>query len=273
MSFDLKRMDDTVLLDLGIPMRTYPDGKIRGAPGFDAQLRHRSPARDDLHPHEDGERRSAAATTCSTTRSARRSSARRRRPVFEIEVGNGFTFSDHARYNDTDTVRNGVFPNTLQSAASFLTQQSSYLAELMPGATALQLRYVNGGERDLRHRQPERQRAAMIVGGLRGVTSPVQEFINDARLMRKFEFGSQTHDCDARLLRRERVERLLALFVIRAAGRAEQRAHCSTWSPSTRPAMWSARSRITASIATATNGRTRTANPRRPRSISPMSGR
>ncbi len=32
----------------------------------------------------------------------------------------------------------------------------------------------------------------MIVGGLRGVTSPVQEFINDARLMRKFEFGSQT---------------------------------------------------------------------------------
>src|SRR5262245_55827099 len=35
-SFDIKRMDDTVLLDLGIPMRTYADGKIRGAPGFDA---------------------------------------------------------------------------------------------------------------------------------------------------------------------------------------------------------------------------------------------
>jgi hypothetical protein len=34
-SFDLKRLDDKVYLDLGIPMRTYPDGKIRAVPGFD----------------------------------------------------------------------------------------------------------------------------------------------------------------------------------------------------------------------------------------------
>src|ERR1700680_4064526 len=34
----------------------------------------------------------------------------------------------------------------------------------------------------------------ITVGGLRGVTSPVRELMNDARLMRQFELGGQTHD-------------------------------------------------------------------------------
>src|SRR4029450_10195170 len=34
----------------------------------------------------------------------------------------------------------------------------------------------------------------VTVGGLRSVTSPVKEFMNDARLMRKFEIGDQSHD-------------------------------------------------------------------------------
>jgi outer membrane receptor protein involved in Fe transport len=34
----------------------------------------------------------------------------------------------------------------------------------------------------------------MVIGGLRGVTMPVQEFINDTRLLRKFDIGGQTHD-------------------------------------------------------------------------------
>ena len=34
----------------------------------------------------------------------------------------------------------------------------------------------------------------MVVGGLRGVTMPMKELINDTRLLRKFEFGEQSHD-------------------------------------------------------------------------------
>lgn len=191
-SFDIKRMDDTVLLDLGIPMRSYPDGKIRGAPGFNANY-------DTIAGPETTFIRMKTANGGATFgddylfdntigTQVKRTQAT---ATFELEVGNGFTFSDHARYNDTDTVRNGVFPNTLQSASSFLTQQNNYLANYA-GATALQLRYINGGA--VYDTLNQNGNGLMIVGGLRSVTSPVQEFINDARLMRKFEFGSQTHD-------------------------------------------------------------------------------
>jgi outer membrane receptor protein involved in Fe transport len=85
-----------------------------------------------------------------------------------------------------------VFPNTLQSASSFLTQQSSSLANY-PGATSLQLRYVNSPNTvfDVANQNGN---GLLVVGGLRSVTSPVTELLNDARLMRKFEVGSQSHD-------------------------------------------------------------------------------
>ncbi len=187
-SFDIKRMDDTVLLDLGIPMRTYSDGKIRGVPGFNGNY-------DTIAGPETAFVRMKTAegtdylfdNTIGTHVSRTQATA-----VFELDVGNGFTFSDHARYNDTDTVRNGVYPNTLQSASSFLTQQNSSLAGYA-GATALQLRYANASG-TVFDTANQNGNGLLVVGGLRGVTSPVQEFINDARLMRKFEVGSQTHD-------------------------------------------------------------------------------
>ena len=59
----------------------------------------------------------------------------------------------------------------------------------MPGATRLSLQYANtpGGGYPAAN-------GLMIVGGLRGVTMPLDEVINDTRLVRKFTLGSQSHD-------------------------------------------------------------------------------
>lgn len=187
-SFDVKRVDDTVALYLGIPMRTYSDGEIRAVPGFDgnygtlagpetAFARMRTASGDDF----------IFDNTIGTNIERTQATAK-----FEFDLGNGFTFTDHVRHNDTETVRNGVFPNTLQSATSFLTQQNASLARY-PGATSLQLRYTNspGTVFDVANQNGN---GLLAIGGLRSVTSPVRELLNDARLSRKFELGSQVHD-------------------------------------------------------------------------------
>src|SRR3569833_2980349 len=124
-SFDVKRLDDKVYLDLGIPMRTYPDGKIRAVPGFDGnygtiagpeteyvRMKAAAPGSDFLFDNSHGTQVRRTQATLN----------------FEFEFAEGYRFSDHARYNQTDTLRNGVYPNSVQSASSFLQQQSKGLA-------------------------------------------------------------------------------------------------------------------------------------------------
>jgi outer membrane receptor protein involved in Fe transport len=187
-SFDIKRLDDIVALDLGIPMRTYPDGKIRAVPGFDgnfgtlagpetAYIRMKTASGGDyLFDNTLGTQVQRTQATAN----------------FQFEFGDHYTFDDHVRYDDTNTVRNGVYPNTLQSATSFLKQSNGLLATY-PGATSLQLRYTDspGTVFDVANQNGN---GLLTVGGLRGLTTPVRELMNDARLMRKFEVGSQSHD-------------------------------------------------------------------------------
>jgi len=182
-SFDVKRLDDKVYLDLGIPMRTYPDGKIRAVPGFDGNfgtiagpeteyVRMKTAGPDFLFDNSLGTQIKRTQATLN----------------FEFEFAEGYKFSDHARYDQTDTLRNGVYPNSVQSASSFLQQQSKGL----PAGTTLQLRYTDSPSTifDVANQNGN---ALMVVGGLRSVTSPVKEFMNDARIMKKFELGG-THD-------------------------------------------------------------------------------
>src|SRR5690606_17759568 len=99
---------------------------------------------------------------------------------------------DTLRYNDTETQRNGVFPNLLKSASSFLQQTNGLLAGV-PGATALQLRYATTPDQvyDVANQNGN---GLIIVGGLRGLTMPVTEAMNDLQLSRAFEAGGQRHD-------------------------------------------------------------------------------
>jgi outer membrane receptor protein involved in Fe transport len=192
-SFDIKRLDDTVYLDLGIPMRVGADGKIRAVPGFNGNygtlagpetasaqmLTANGNALGGTYPFDN-----TLGTQVKRTQAT---------ASFEFELGDGFTFTDHVRHDDTNTLRNGVYPNTVQSATSLLTQSvapsNNLLAKYYPGATSLQLRYTDSPNTAF-----NTANGLVVVGGLRSLTSPVSELMNDARLMRKFEMGSQTHD-------------------------------------------------------------------------------
>lgn len=182
-SFDVKRLDDKVYLDLGIPMRTYPDGKIRAVPGFDGNFgtiagpeteyaRMKTAGPDFLFDNSLGTQIQRTQATLN----------------FEFEFAEGYRFSDHARYDQTDTLRNGVYPNSVQSASSFLQQQSKGL----PAGTTLQLRY-NDSPGTIFDVANQNGNALLVIGGLRSVTSPVKEFMNDARVMHKFDFAGE-HD-------------------------------------------------------------------------------
>jgi outer membrane receptor protein involved in Fe transport len=188
MSFDFKRINDDVALYLGIPMRTYADGEIRAVPGFDGNFGTLA------GPETEHMRLLQGDGTYYDFDNSRGTSIERDQYTFKFdyELGAGFRLSDSVRYSDTQTQRNGLFPLTLQSASSFLQQQQGKLAGV-PGATALQLRYVTSPDQvyDVANQNGN---GLMVIGGLRSVTAPMKELTNDARLMRRFDMGNQSHD-------------------------------------------------------------------------------
>lgn len=185
-SFDLdvKHLDDKVALYLGIPMRTYPNGDIKAVPGFDGnygtiagpdtQHVQMKMADGGLYNFDNSEGTHVKRDQLTLK--------------FNYDLGGGWKLAESMRYDDTHTQRNGVYPNTLQSASSFLQQNAKYLPA---GASALQLRYANSGA--VYDTANQNGNGLVVVAGLRGITMPVKEFVNDTRLMRQFDFGG-THD-------------------------------------------------------------------------------
>ena len=84
-----------------------------------------------------------------------------------------------------------MFSNQLLSIATFLKNAQPLLMNV-PGATRLSLEYANTPGVSY-----PGENGRMIVGGLRGVTIPLDEVINDTRLVRKFQLGGQSHDITA----------------------------------------------------------------------------
>ena len=187
-SFDIKHMDDIVALYLGIPMRTYPDGKIRAVPGFDGNYGTIAGPETSLVRMKTADGSDFIFDNTKGTHVARTQAT----AMFEFDLDDHLEFSDRLRFNDTNTQRNGVFPNAIMSATSWLNQSAGLLANY-PGATALQLRY-NDSPSTVFDVTNQNGNGLMIIGGLRSVSLPVREVMNDARLMRKFEFAGQTHD-------------------------------------------------------------------------------
>ncbi len=186
--FDIKRLDDSVAFYTGIPMRTYADGEIRSVPGFDGN--HGTVA----GPETAFVRMATANGEDYLFDNTRGTEVKRTQftAKFEFSPVEGWTLRDRLRYNDTETQRNGVFPNSLMSATSFLGQASGALAGV-PGATALQLRYVTTPGQ-VYDNAAQNGNGLIILGGLRGVTMPVTELMNDLQSSHRFEFGDQSHD-------------------------------------------------------------------------------
>lgn len=192
MSFDVKHLDDKVALFLAIPMRTGEDGKIRAVPGFDGNYG------TVAGPDTRNIRMRMGDGGIYDFDNTEGTHVRRDQLSFKLEkeLGNDWRIDQSLRYSDTHTQRNGVFANQLQSIDAFLKSSQGLLAQV-PGATRLSLQYANlpGGA------YPGNGAGAgavdnglVIVGGLRGITMPLEEIINDTRLSRRFNAGSQTHD-------------------------------------------------------------------------------
>jgi len=187
-SFDVKRMDDTVGFYTGIPMRTDADGKIRAVPGFNGHYgtvagpeteRARMIMGDGSLYDFDNTQGTHVKRTQITGK-------------FTFEPWDDWKISNTSRYTDTWTQRNGVYPNALQSAASLLTQQAGLLSQA-PGATALQLRYATAPDQVF-DTANQNGNGLVIIGGLRGLTLPVKEFMSDTRISHRFDMGGTTHD-------------------------------------------------------------------------------
>lgn len=185
---DVKRVDDNVGFYTGIPMRTYQDGKIRAVPGFDGHHGSIAGPETTLINMIMGDRSNYEFDNTRGTDIKRTQITGR----FTFEPADGWKIVNTSRYNDTTTQRNGVFPNTLLSAANFLKQSAGLLATV-PGATALQLRYVNGAG-GIYDTANQNGNGLVLVGGLRSVTMPVTEFISDTQVSHRLEMGSTTHD-------------------------------------------------------------------------------
>ncbi|MEX1829693.1 TonB-dependent receptor [Luteibacter sp. CQ10] len=188
-SFDVKHLDDKVALYLGIPMRTTPGGDIRPVPGFSGNYGTLAgPETRDLDMREAGGGTYHFDNTDGTHVKRTQVSFK-----FDHDLGDDWKLAESARYSTTDSQRNGVFPNAVQSGSSLIAQDSAKRLGLIPGATALQLRYVDNPSQvfDVANQNGN---GLVVTGGIRGVTAPVNEFDNDTRLLRKFEIGDQTHD-------------------------------------------------------------------------------
>ncbi len=187
LSFDYKRMVDTVYFDLGIPMRTYADGKIRAVPGFDGNFGTLA-GPETNHVTLTGPDGKPYSYNNDTGTQVHRSQATWK---FEQSINDDWKFTDSLRLSDTHTVRNGMFPNTLLSGANLIKQGGQYL-KAFPGATAIQLRYVDSPS-TIYDVVNQNGNGLAVIGGLRSVTAPTDEILNDARLSTKFDFAGQ-HD-------------------------------------------------------------------------------
>lgn len=187
-SLDVKRVDDIVGFYTGIPMRTYPDGKIRAVPGFDGNYGTVAGPETERVKMIEGDGSIYDFDNSVGTQVKRTQITAK----FEFEPWDDWKITNVSRYNDTWTQRNGVYPNTLQSAASLLTQSAPLLGQV-PGATALQFRYATTPSQ-IFDTANQNGNGLAIVGGLRGLTLPVKEFMSDTHVSHRFNMGSMTHD-------------------------------------------------------------------------------
>src|SRR5690606_9372568 len=138
-SIDAKHMDVRVALYLGIPMYTNGNGDIPAVPGFDGNHGTLAGPETRYLSMKTADGRGWDFDNSEGTHVKRDQLTLK----LETELGDGWELAQSARFSKTNTIRNGVFPNALSTAASFLDGQKGLLNSV-PGATALGLRYLNG---------------------------------------------------------------------------------------------------------------------------------
>jgi outer membrane receptor protein involved in Fe transport len=187
--FNLKHLDDNVILFAGVPLKFDAAGKPSAAPGFD-------PLTGTLNGPETSHLTLRGPTgpfdwdlTRGTEVDLTQATA-----VFKYEPFDGWHFQDTLRYRTSESKRIGLFPNTPVLGSARIAQYRAALLAATPGATDVQLRYTTSGEVFNTAGAGQNGNGLVLDGSLRYVSVPLDELINDARFLHKFEIGDQTHD-------------------------------------------------------------------------------
>ena len=185
--FNVKHIDDNVIFYLGLPLTYDTDGDVVGVPGI-----------DEHHGTMSGpETEHALLRTASGT--------------FPLDIGRGtdveltqytlqfnydlpaqWKLSNGFRYRESETARIGLFPNAPVTGAARLASLRAGVLASVPGATDVQLRYTTSPSQvfDL---VAQNGNALVSDGAMRQVSVPLDEWVNDLRLLRDFEIAGQRH--------------------------------------------------------------------------------
>lgn len=184
--FNAKHIDDNIIFFLGIPLTFDSNGDTAAIPGFDANYgtfagpdtshltfrSNKGPYNFDLTRGTD-----VKLDQYTTT--------------FKYEVGDGWQIQDGVRYRTSDISRAGLFPNTPAAGTARAAQDLARLPAAL-GATAVQFRYVNGGQ--VFDQTAGNGTGLVMDASMREQDITLDEFVNDLRLQKKFELGGQSHD-------------------------------------------------------------------------------
>lgn len=182
-----KHLDDNAIFYTGIPLTKDSDGDIVGIAGFDP------------HYGTTASRASAFLTLRSANGPVEFNNTDGSSITLDQfsalaswDFGDGFHLANNARYRDSHTVRNGVYPAAIATAASFITANRTGLLAAYRGASNVVLRYSDTGQAfDV---AGQNGNGLIFQNSARPVTVEESEFLDDIRLSRKFELFGQTHD-------------------------------------------------------------------------------
>ena len=181
-----KHLADNAIFYTGIPLTKDSEGDIVGLPGFD--------------PHYGTT--ASVATRRLTLESAtgpvdfREDQGTRIRLdqlswLTDWDFAEGWKLSHKLRYRTSNTVRNGVYPASVSTATALLGAYRNQLLAAFPGATSVQLRYVDSGTPfDV---TGQNGNGDVFINAARPVTMEESELLNDLRLAHSFE-AAGTHD-------------------------------------------------------------------------------
>ncbi len=188
LSLDYKRIDDTVAFYLPVPILSNDNSKS-AVPGFDPNYGTLAGPETSVLSFRNVNGPYDFDLTRGTEVKLSQWTAK-----LDLDVGNGWNLQNGLRYRDSEIQRNGLFPTgnieaaTVRAAGYVPTAKAYY-----PTATGVKFQYLNtaNGTFDMVNANGNGQ--VVSVNAL-AVHVPLKEFINDLRLVKKFQAGTQTHD-------------------------------------------------------------------------------
>jgi outer membrane receptor protein involved in Fe transport len=187
LNIDYKQLDDNVVFYTDLPMTYNSKGKIVAVQGFDGHYGAITGAETERMNMVQGD-----STLYHFDNTLGTSVNRSQITVkFQTTLSNDWILKNSLRFDNTQTQRNGVYALNLLTADSFYKAQAPLLAQA-PGAQQLGFQYVTTGT--MFNNASQNGNGLVIQGGLRGITMPVTEVVNDLHLSHVFVTGGSKHD-------------------------------------------------------------------------------